>query len=212
MVDDRQLIDRVLAGDPRVADAFVTRFTRLVWAILIRQTALAVGQIEDVYQEVFVRLWEDDYRRIRNWSRDGDFAAYLAPIVRHLALDALRKSPGDRERPLPEPDEADTEPIVGDPSPEELAHIGQRRELLEQALLRLSVRDNELYELRFVQELSYLEISEQMGITVNNVGVRLTRLADRLKRSCLAEMPGRPGETPRGRGAVRLPGPSPSTE
>ncbi len=212
MVDDRQWIDRVLDGDPHAADMFVTRYTRLVWAILIRQTGVAVGQVEDVYQEVFVRLWEDDYRRIRNWSRDGDFAAYLAPIVRHLALDALRKSPGDRERPLPEPDETDTEPIVGDPSPEELAHIGQRRELLEEALLRLSVQDNELYELRFVQELSYLEISEPMGITVNNVGVRLTRLVDRLKRSCLAQMPERPGRSPKARWEVRLPSPSPSTE
>lgn len=212
MVDDRQLIDRVLDGDPHAADMFVTRFTRLVWAILIRQTGLAAGQVEDVYQEVFVRLWEDDYRRIRNWSRDGDFAAYLAPIVRHLALDALRKNRGDREQPLPEPDETDTGPIVDDPSPEELAHIGQRRELLEQALLRLSVQDNELYELRFVQELSYLEVSEQMRITVNNVGVRLTRLVDRLKRSCLAEILERPGRGPRARGEVRLPGPSPSTE
>ncbi len=212
MVDDRQLVDRVLVGDPRAADMFVTRFTRLVWAILIRQTALAAGQVEDVYQEVFVRLWEDDYRRIRNWSQDGDFAAYLAPIVRHLALDALRKSRPDRERPLPEPDEAETEPIVGEPGPEELAHIGQRRELLEEALLRLSVQDNELYELRFVQELSYLEVSEQMGITVNNVGVRLTRLVDRLKRSCLVRMPDRSGRDPNARGEVRLPGPSPSTE
>ncbi len=212
LVDDRQLIDRVLAGDPSAADLFVTRFTRLVWAILIRQTALAAGQIEDVYQEVFVRLWEGDYRRLRNWSRDGDFAAYLAPIVRHLALDALRRNRGDRERPLPEPDETDAEPIVGEPGPEELAHIGQRQELLEQALLGLNVQDNELFELRFVQELSYLEISEQMAITVNNVGVRLTRLVDRLTRSCLAEMPARSGQSPRRRGEVRLPGPSPSTD
>ncbi len=212
MVDDRQLIDRVLAGDTRAADAFVTRFTRLVWAILIRQTGVAVGQVEDVYQEVFVRLWEDDYRRIRNWSRDGDFAAYLAPIVRHLALDALRKNRGDRERPLPEHEEAGTELIVGDPSPEELAHIGQRRELLEEAFLRLSVQDNELYELRFVQELSYQDISGQLRITINNVGVRLTRLVERLKRSCLAELPTKAGRSPKARWEVRLPGPSPSTE
>ena len=212
MVDDRQLIDRVLAGDTRAADAFVTRFTRLVWAILIRQTGVAVGQVEDVYQEVFVRLWEDDYRRIRNWSRDGDFAAYLAAIVRHLALDALRKKRGDRERPLPEPDETGTELIVGDPSPEELAHIGQRRGLLEEALLRLNVQDNELYELRFVQELSYQEISDQLKITINNVGVRLNRLVERLKRSCLAELPTKAGRSPKTPGEVRLPGPSPSTE
>ena len=131
MVDDRQLIDRVLAGDTRAADAFVTRFTRLVWAILIRQTALAAGQVEDVYQGVFVRLWEDDYRRIRNWSQNGDFAAYLAPIVRHLALDALRRTPGDREQPLPEADEPESAPIVvGDPGPEELAYIADRKSVV----------------------------------------------------------------------------------
>lgn len=212
MVDDRQLIDRVLDGSTRAADEFVTRFTRLVWAILIRQTGLARGQIEDAYQEVFLRLWEDDFRRVRNWSREGDFAAYLAPIVRHLALDAHRKDRGDREEPLAEPGQTGAEAVADSPDPEELAHIAHRRELLDRALLRLSVQDNELYELRFVQERSYIEISDQIGITVNNVGVRLTRLADRLKKSCLVQIEGTRGPTRNNRGAVRSPGPNPSTD
>lgn len=210
MFEDRQLVNRVLAGDSRAADLFVTRFTRLVWWILIHQIRLAREPAEEVYQDVFVHLWEDDYRRLRNWSGDGDFAAYLAPIVRHRALDRLRHEQSKRDRQLPDTGaEPRPEPADDRPGADEQAWIAQQRRLLEQAVAALGEKDRRLYELRFLKDRSYREISVSLDITVTNVGVRLNRLVERLRTAIGAELS---PNAPKTGTAVRLPGPGPSPE
>jgi RNA polymerase sigma-70 factor (ECF subfamily) len=215
-VSDRALVDRVLAGDPRAADQFVARFTRLVWWILIHQIRLAHEPAEEVYQDVFVHLWEDEYRRLRNWSGDGDFAAYLAPIVRHRALDRLRREPGERALPIQEgtdfksvPVPVKSVPVPADdrPGAEELALVEEQRRLLGGAVGALGEQDRRLYGLRFAEERSYKEISVSLGITVTNVGVRLNRLVERLRASVTEDAVPKTRKTGP---AVRLPGPGPS--
>jgi RNA polymerase sigma-70 factor (ECF subfamily) len=204
---DRALIHGVLAGDPRAADLFVTRFTRLVWWILIHQIRLRPEPAEEVYQDVFVHLWDDDYRRLRNWSGEGDFAAYLAPIVRHRALDSLRREQG---RPLHETDDRSGSDQADDrPDPHERAWIEEQRCLVDEAVAALGEPDRRLYEFLFVQERSYREVSASLGITVNHVGVRRNRLVKRLREAITAEPSRKAPETGT---AVRLRGPSPSPE
>jgi len=181
-IPDRVLVDRLLAGDPEAADLMVTRFNGLVWAILVRSFRLRDHQREELFQEVFVRLWEQDYRRIRMWSRAGDFASYLAPIVRHLALDRLRR-PDEREQPLPDPEGPGDDPATGEPDPLELARIQEQREAVERAVNGLAAGDRELYRLRYAEQASYQEISLSLEITVNNVGVRLARLTEKLRKA-----------------------------
>ena len=209
-VSDRALIHRVLDGDPQAADLFVARFTRLVWWILTHQLRLAPESAEEVYQDVFVHLWGDDYRRLRNWSGEGDFAAYLAPIVRHRGLDCIKKGKARREQPLPDAEEeSGRDPVDDCPGPEELARFEEQRRQLEEAVATLGEQDRRLYELRFVEEQSYREIALACGITVNNAGVRLNRLVDRL-RAAVAER-----DAPKARktgDAVRSPGTGPSIE
>jgi RNA polymerase sigma factor (sigma-70 family) len=178
-MEDRALIARVLAGNSRAADLLVNRFARFVWAILVRQLALPHDLAEDLFQEVFVRLWEDDYRRLRLWSAEGDFASYLAPIVRNLALDRLRANPDRHERPIESQDEWSD--MDGEADAEELAWIHEQREILCRAVGGLSERDCELFRRRYEQEQSYREIARAMNMTVNHVGVALARLTERLK-------------------------------
>ena len=184
-ISDRVLVDRLISGDHEAADLFVTRFSRLVWAVLVRDFRLPGDLCEDLYQDLFLRLWDDDYRRLRNWSRDGDFASYLIPIVRHLAIDRLRARAPERENPLPEIDDHD-HPCSAAPSQEELAALEEQREIVERIMSRLPDRDQKLYRLRYVEELPYAEIAQEMGATVNHVGVLLSRLTVRLRQEVVA--------------------------
>lgn len=180
MHTDQELIHRLIDGDPAAADLFVLRFSRFVWAILVRSFRLPQAQAEEIYQEVFLRLWEDDYRRLTLWSGQGSFASYLGPIVRHLALDALR---AQGRRPLDGSEEGQNrEPRETEPSPEELALVQEQRRVLQQAVEGLSERDRELFQRRFEREQSYKEIAAAMSMTVNHVGVALKRLETRLIR------------------------------
>ena len=209
-MEDRALIARVLAGETPAADLMVSRFTRFVWAILVRQLGLPRDLAEDLFQEVFVRLWEDDYRRLRSWSGEGDFASYLAPIVRNLALDRLRVNPDRHERPLDSRDEWSG--LDGEPDAEELAWIHEQREILRRAVGGLSERDRELVRRRYEQELSYREIAGAMNMTVNHVGVALARLTERLKGSVSAAPAAHLGPDPDPGRAVRWSSPGSSAE
>lgn len=211
MQTDRELIAGVLARAPGAADLFVARFSRFVWAILIHDMRLRRDAAEDLSQDVFVRLWEDDYRRLRIWRGEGAFASYLGPIVRRLALDFLRGNPavvtrsldgGEEDRVLDPPDP--------DPGPEELAMVEEDRERLARAVERLGERDSELYRLRHEQDLEYREIAARMEMTVNAVGVALSRLLKRLRQSMEPEPPDRPSGAPHGAKGVRSTSPEPS--
>ena len=56
------------------------------------------------------------------------------------------------------------------------------REDVNVALRQLSPRDQELIRLKHFEELSYREIGQRLGLTVNNVGVSLSRAEGRLRR------------------------------
>jgi RNA polymerase sigma-70 factor (ECF subfamily) len=210
-IPDRVLVERLLAGDSEAADLMVTRFSGLVWSILVRRFRLRDDQREELFQEVFVRLWEQDYRRIRMWSGEGDFASYLAPIVRHLALDRLRH-PDGREQPLPDPEGPGEDPATGEPDPLELARIHEQRAAVERAVTGSAAADRELYRLRYEQQASYREISLTLKITVNNVGVRLARLTEKLRKAVEADTPEFSKRTVGARGAVRSTPPGSSPE
>jgi len=186
------LIAAVLAGEGEAAREFVARFSRFVYAILARDFRLRPDVVDDLFQDVFVRLYEGGYRRLRLWRGDGDFARYLGPIVRHIALDHVQTAAAASNH---EDDTALTELVAAEPDPEELAALRQRRDIVERAVETLSSRDKELYRLRYVEARKHREIARILDMTVSHVGVALLRLERRLER--------RVGET---RENMRFPG------
>ena len=78
---DRELVDAVIAGDPEAAALFVERFFRFIVAIAGRFARTRTSLAHNVSQNVIRHLWDDDFRRLRKWSGEGDFASFLAPIV-----------------------------------------------------------------------------------------------------------------------------------
>jgi RNA polymerase primary sigma factor len=57
------------------------------------------AQGEDLYQEVCLRLVEDNYRRLRAYGGAGSFGGYIAAVVERLLLDLLRREAPRRRLP-----------------------------------------------------------------------------------------------------------------
>ncbi len=173
---DRELIDAVVRGEPGAADRFVDQFSAFVWAVLARDLGVPRDQAGDLYQELFERLLENDYRRLIMWRGEGSFVSYLGPIVRRLAYDRLRArkevQEGEEGREIADPQ----------PGPEDLAVVEEEQAFLMDALAALKPRDRALIAKRHLEELSYKEIAREMGLTVNHVGVALGRAEKRLVR------------------------------
>jgi DNA-directed RNA polymerase specialized sigma24 family protein len=65
---DRALITAVIADDPAAVEHFVRCYTRFIYWPAGRDTRLGHHDADDVTQRVFVKLLEDDCRRLRTWQ------------------------------------------------------------------------------------------------------------------------------------------------
>lgn len=184
--NDGQLVELVLAGAPGAVDRFVDRFTKFVYSVFHRDLGLSAEDADDLHNETFMRLIDDDCRRLRLWSGEGNFVNWLGPICRNLANDQyFRRKKTRREVPLDGSDDVDDlpplVPICTDPGPEEVAEAAELRRIVHQAVDRLPERDGTFIRLRHFEEKSYREISELTGYKISGVGVILTRAEKRLK-------------------------------
>jgi len=139
-------------------------------ASLLRDRSAA----EDVTALVFERAYT---KRSRFSAKRGSPEAWVFGIARNAALDELRKR-GRHARLESEP--AD----VWSPGPEEEAERTFRREEVRAALASLDPRDRDLVALKFAGGLSNGEIARVLGLSETNVGSRLYRAVEKLRKAC----------------------------
>ena len=135
---------------------------------------------EDVVQEAFLRA----YRFFPSF-RGTDARAWLLAIVRNACWTFLR---ANRSREVPGLDEAD-EPVDGAASPEEDLVRRADGARVTRALDELSAEFREVLVLREMEELSYREIAEVVGIPVGTVMSRLARARRRLQAALARPLP-----------------------
>jgi len=139
-------------------------------ASLLRDRSAA----EDVTSQAFERA----YRKRTGFSaRRGSPEAWLFGIARNAALDELRR----RKRHAALDSEPDD---VWSPGPDEQAERAFRREEVRQALASLEPRDRDLIALKFAGGLSNAEIARVLRISESNVGTRLHRAVEKLRKAC----------------------------
>jgi RNA polymerase sigma-70 factor (ECF subfamily) len=129
-------------------------------------------------EEVTAQAFERAYRKRATYrSGRGSPEAWLFGIARHAALDELRRL--KRRAPL----EADPEDLSALP-PEDHAEGIVRRETVRAALATLEPRDRDLVALKFQAGLSNAEIGRVLAMSESNVGTKLHRTMEKLRRAC----------------------------
>jgi RNA polymerase sigma-70 factor (ECF subfamily) len=127
----------------------------------------------DCYQEVFLAaLVESRRREIKNWP------AFLRLLATQRGIDRLRQCSAHARR-----HEAirDVSEIVGDyTGPEETARANELMEAVRKGLTTLPAKQAEVFWMRFVDQLTYEEIAEQLAINPNAVGVLIHRARAKL--------------------------------
>jgi RNA polymerase sigma factor (sigma-70 family) len=129
-------------------------------------------------EEVTAQAFERAYRKRSSYrSGRGTPEAWLFGIARHAALDELRRL--KRRAPL----EADPEDLSS-VAPEDHAEGIVRRETVRAALATLEPRDRDLISLKFQAGLSNVEIGRVLAMSESNVGTKLHRAMEKLRRAC----------------------------
>lgn len=151
------LLDSLVRGEKGAWDAFVRRYAGLVVAA-VRGVAREAAEVEDLTQEVFLRLCRNDFRLLRSYdpARAG-LSTWLTIVARSTARDALR-----RHRPLAVPIEAVPEAQLSVP-PVEPVHKLKLPEAL------LSPRQREILGMLYDRDMEVAEIAAQLGIDPQTV-------------------------------------------
>jgi RNA polymerase sigma-70 factor, ECF subfamily len=161
-------------GERPAAEPFEALYER----VFPRVYAYVASMLRDrsAAEEVTAQAFERAYRKRATFKPSrGSAEAWVFGIARHAALDELRRL--KRRATL----EGDPEDIHATP-PEDHADAVVRRETVRAALASLEPHDRELVALKFHAGLSNGEIAGVIGVSESNVGTRLHRVMEKLRR------------------------------
>ena len=177
-----RLMCRVKAGD-------AAAFDQLVATVTPRGHTVAhalVGSTEDAHDLVQESLTKV-YAARASYRDEEPFLPWFHRILRNACISFLRKKGRVKTRSLTssvDDDGADWEIEASDPGPGERVESADTGARVRSALDTLPLKHREILSLRHFEDLSYLEISEHLGIPEGTVMSRLyharRRLAERL--------------------------------
>ncbi len=150
----------VLAGDAAATEHFVSELRALASKISGGRYRLFDEDAQDVLAQVLLKLWENDREALRRWRNECSLETYLSVVVHRQCLMRLR---GQRRSPIAQA-EVDPDSIASEPV-RDLVERQQEWHTCRDALARLSRRDREIIELRYLEDLEYEQIVARLGIT-----------------------------------------------
>ncbi|HCA39443.1 MAG: sigma-70 family RNA polymerase sigma factor [Phycisphaerales bacterium] len=161
---DQELVVAIRRGETGCFETLYHRHRDFVWRTALRITGGDEHLAMDVSQEAFAWLLQRCRKRLRLTAK---LSTFLYPAVRNIALTHLRRTSRESlgevpERPAPdEPGTSDT---------------------LEVLLSRLPDVQREVLLLRFVEDMSLLEIATALEIPTGTVKSRLHHALKAIRR------------------------------
>ena len=125
-------------------------------------------EIDDLFQETLIHLWQG-FSKFRNESKIETWV-YRVTTNTCISMDRKKKSRGER---IPLSMDID----LFDESDKNMQQV----QLLHKRIQKLGVFDRAIVML-WLENLSYDEIGEILGISAKNVSVRLVRIREQLKK------------------------------
>jgi RNA polymerase sigma-70 factor (ECF subfamily) len=127
---------------------------------------------EDITIETFFKAFD----KINSFDPQYKFKTWLITIAKNTHLDSLRKQKHRLTNQTTEEDENKVYWIQDDtPSAEDKLITEQNLAELLKDIKKLKPHHQEIIQLRYFQEQSYLEISKIISVPINNVKVKLLR-------------------------------------
>ncbi len=150
---------------------------------ICRVYARASGTEEDLYQEILVQVW----RSLDSFEGRASADTWLYRVALNTALSHGRRPAGRREWSAGAGEVIARVPDRA-PAPDEALEATERLERLYRAIERLDETDRALVML-YLEERSYREMADVLGISESHVGVKLHRIRRRMGEWLAEEAP-----------------------
>ena len=177
---DARLVEEALAGSQDAYRALVERHSRAVLTLVTRLVR-DQGVAEELSQDAFVKA----FGALRSFDSSYKFSNWILRIAHNVAIDYLRKA----RPPIVSIDDevsgretADALADAREPSAFDRAVRRDFKDDLEAALAKLRPEFRRLVVMRYLEDLSYEDISEVVGLPLGTVKSHLHRARAALGR------------------------------
>ncbi len=189
MQAEKDLIEKIVAGDSPAFRVLVESYQRLVCHVVFRMVANEADR-EELCQEVFVKV----FQHLKNFNFQSKLSTWIARIAYNTCVNYLKKkktplyddlagteadSPGDRAVSF-------IESVPGElPMPDEFTMDREIRLFLHEAISELPPQYRAILTLYHLDEMSYKEIGEIINLPEGTVKSYLFRARKLLKERML---------------------------
>jgi RNA polymerase sigma-70 factor (ECF subfamily) len=185
---DFMLVQRATNGDQRAFAELMGRYRDAIYYMLLKMVNNA-SDAEDLTIEAFGKA----FKNITQYAPNYAFSTWLFKIATNNCIDFIRKKKAshvslDHNDEEHEKASMDIQAPVLDP--EESLINDQKIKLMRSVVSKLKPRYRKLIELRYFNELSYEEISDELELPIGTVKAQLFR-ARELLYNILKNTPGK---------------------
>jgi RNA polymerase sigma factor (sigma-70 family) len=188
--DDKllSLIRACLQGKDEAWHSFVNHYGKVVRGCLLGYFRGNAQKIDDVTQQVFIKLWKAGLRDFRGTNR-FQFLSYLKQITTNEAKTYFRSTARqDKEVSLtPDASSGEDDVSVADvaseaPNPEESTIVAERIEILTNHIHDLSLEQQQIFLMK-LKGFKDWEIAQLLAIPDGTVASSYSRIVEKLKKA-----------------------------
>ncbi len=175
---DFVLVQQATRGDQKAYAELMGRYRDAIYFMLLKMVNNA-SDAEDLTIEAFGKA----FKNITQYTPNYAFSTWLFKIATNNCIDFIRK----RKATIISLDQNDDDPDKSSPDivapgldPEEELITMQKKKMMRELVSKLKPRYRKLIELRYFNEYSYEEISEELELPIGTVKAQLFRARELL--------------------------------
>lgn len=167
----KKQIEKAKIGDQVAFTSLLDYYWNEVYGFMLQRTQNETDA-EDITIETFAKAFD----KISSYNPDFQFNTWLISIAKNVHIDMLRKKRSTLFVDITDEEDNQAYNIAdSSPSAEDKLITEQNLSRLLQFIKELKPHYQEVIQLRYFQELSYQEISEELQEPLSNVKIKLLR-------------------------------------
>lgn len=182
MIDDKLAIKKVLAGNKKAFESIIKQHQRLVSHIVFRMVQNSADQ-EDICQDTFLKV----YQNLGGFKFESKLSTWIAKIAYNTCISYLEK----KRVPLFDDLSSENKSLesISDCSirPDEIAEEREISSLLQTEIEKMPVHFRTILTLYHLDQMSYNQIGQTMGLPQGTVKSYLFRARRLLKENLMAK-------------------------
>ena len=166
------LIKKVLDDDKSAILEFINLSEPLIWGALYKYDQFSDLEREDLFQDIFLKLFSNDKKRIRMWQGKAKFSTYLYMVTVNSALDYLKSAGYVKAKNYDNIENINNQSHFVD-----FADIYS----LKQAMNNLKENEKQVIELYYFKQMKEKEIGEFLNTSINTISSIKFRAIKKIK-------------------------------